>query len=122
MCTHARDQLGKQALDAAMLEMGRMVAEIVMVMEREVMSGPDYHPTDPAFTKWAHEEGPFFIGDQKVKVNLPLFRQRRQDPLLRPFLNREGCHTQGHPQKLRNSIHYTILSPRSRNFTLPTCR
>ena len=33
---------GKQALDAVMLEMGRMVAESIMLMEREEVAGPDY--------------------------------------------------------------------------------
>lgn len=48
---------GKQALDAVRLERGRMVAESVMLIEREEMAGPDYYPTDPAFKKWAHEAG-----------------------------------------------------------------
>ncbi len=63
---------GKQALDVVMLEMGRMVAESVMLMEREEVAGPDYDPTDPAFKKWAHEEGSLYLGDQKVKVTRPL--------------------------------------------------
>jgi transposase-like protein len=65
---------GKQALDAVMLEMGRMVAESVMLMEREEIAGPDYYPTDPAFKKWAHEEGSLYLGDQKVKVTRPRLR------------------------------------------------
>ena len=65
---------GKQALDAVMLEMGRMVAESVMLMEREETAGPDYHPTDPALQKWAHEDGSIFLGDQKVKVTRPRLR------------------------------------------------
>ena len=32
---------GKQALDAVMLEMGRMVGESIMLMEREEIAGPD---------------------------------------------------------------------------------
>ena len=36
---------GKRALDTAMLEIGRLVAETVMYMEREEKSGPDYHPS-----------------------------------------------------------------------------
>lgn len=65
---------GKQALDAVMLEMGRMVAESVMLIEREEMAGPDYHPSDPELQKWAHEEGSIFIGDQKVTVRRPRLR------------------------------------------------
>ena len=69
---------GKQALDAVMLEMGRMVAESVMLMEREEVAGPDYYPTDPAFKKWAHEAGSLYLGDQKVKVTRPRLRQVEQ--------------------------------------------
>ena len=65
---------GKQALDAVMLEMGRMVAESVMLIEREELAGPDYHPTDRALQKWAHEAGSIYLGDQKVKVTRPRLR------------------------------------------------
>lgn len=65
---------GKQALDAVMLEMGRMVAESVMLIEREEIAGPDYYPTDPDLQKWAHEEGSLYLGDQKVKVKRPRLR------------------------------------------------
>jgi hypothetical protein len=43
---------GKQALDVMMLEMGRLVAESVMLMEREEVAGPDYDPIDPRLQKW----------------------------------------------------------------------
>lgn len=59
---------GKQALDAVMLEMGDMMAESVMLIEREEVPGPDYYPTDPDLQEWAHEEGSLYLGDQKVKV------------------------------------------------------
>jgi putative transposase len=65
---------GKQALDAVMLEMGRMVAESVMLIEREELAGPDYHPTDPALQKWAHEAGSIYLGDQKIPVMRPRLR------------------------------------------------
>lgn len=69
---------GKQALDAVMLEMGRMVAESVMLMEREEVAGPDYYPSDPAFKKWAHEQGSIYLGDQKVPVTRPRLRHMDQ--------------------------------------------
>ena len=69
---------GKQALDAVMLEMGRMVGESIMLMEREEIAGPDYHPTDPDLQKWAHEDGSIFLGDQKVKVTRPRLRHVTQ--------------------------------------------
>ncbi len=65
---------GKQALDAVMLEMGRMVAESIMLIEREELAGPDYYPTHPDLQKWAHEAGSAYIGDQKVKVTRPRLR------------------------------------------------
>src|SRR5450759_3770284 len=48
---------GKQALDAVMLEMGRMVAESIMLIEREELADPDYYPTHPGLQKWAYEAG-----------------------------------------------------------------
>ena len=69
---------GKQALDAVMLEMGRLVAASVMLMEREEVVGPDYDPTDPAFKTWAHEEGSLYRGDQKVQVTRPRLRHVEQ--------------------------------------------
>jgi putative transposase len=65
---------GKQALDAVMLEMGRLVAESIMLMEREEVTGPDYYPTDPDLKKWAHEQGSIYLGDQKVTVTRPRLR------------------------------------------------
>ena len=69
---------GKQALVAVMLEMGRMVAQSVMLIEREEVAGPDYYPTDPDLQKWAHEEGSLYLGDQKVKVKRPRLRHVEQ--------------------------------------------
>lgn len=69
---------GKQALDEVMLEMGRMVAESIMLIEREELAGSDYYPTHPGRQKWAHEAGSAFIGDQKVKVTRPRLRNVEQ--------------------------------------------
>ena len=69
---------GKQALDAVMLEMGRMVAESIMLIEREELAGPDYYPTHPGLQTWAHEAGSAYIGDQKVKVTRPRLRDMEQ--------------------------------------------
>jgi transposase-like protein len=69
---------GKQALDTVMLEMGRMVAESIMLIEREELAGPDYYPTHPGLQKWAHEAGSAYIGDQKVKVTRPRLRDVEQ--------------------------------------------
>ena len=69
---------GKQALDEVMREMGRMVAESVMLIEREEIAGPDYYPSDPTLQKWAHEAGSIFMGDQKVTVTRPRLRHVEQ--------------------------------------------
>ena len=59
---------GKKALDTAMLDIGRLVAETIMYIEREEKSGPDYHPTSPELRKWASQRGSVYIGDQKLFV------------------------------------------------------
>lgn len=65
---------GKRALDSVFLGIGQMVAESIMLMEREELSGPDYQPINPRLQKWAHEEGSIYIADQKVKINRPRLR------------------------------------------------
>lgn len=69
---------GKQALDELMLDMGRILAESIMLMEREELAGPDYHPINPGLKKWAHEGSSVFMGDQKIKVNRPRLRDIEQ--------------------------------------------
>jgi len=62
---------GKQGIDAFILELGRMMAESVMYMERENIAGPDYHPKDSKTKKWASQRGSVYLGDQKVRVEHP---------------------------------------------------
>ncbi len=62
---------GKQALDTAMLDVGRLVAETLMYMEREQRSGPDYRPTSPGLMKWASQRGSIYVGDQKLRIEHP---------------------------------------------------
>ena len=65
---------GKRALDDVFMGIGRMMAESIMLMEREELAGPDYHPINPNLKKWAHEDGSVYIGDQKVKLSRPRLR------------------------------------------------
>lgn len=67
---------GKRALDDLYSDMGRMLAESILLIEREERSGPDYYPSNSKLQKWSHEEGSVFIGDQKVKINRPRLRYR----------------------------------------------
>lgn len=65
---------GKRAFDSISMNLGRMLAEAIMYMDREQIAGPDYAPLDPTVKKWASQGGSVFIGDQKVKVEKPRLR------------------------------------------------
>jgi len=65
---------GKRALDAVILQIGLLIAETIMYMEREEIAGIDYHPTSPKLYKWASQQGSIYFGDQKVKVEHPRLR------------------------------------------------
>jgi transposase-like protein len=65
---------GKQGLDAFLLELGRMMAETIMYIEREEIAGPDYHPSSPEIFKWASQRGSIYLGDQKIAVEHPRLR------------------------------------------------
>lgn len=62
---------GKKAFDSFSLEIGRMLAEAIMYMDREQVAGPDYLPRDSNIRKWGSQQGSVFIGDQKVKLQHP---------------------------------------------------
>jgi transposase-like protein len=76
---------GKEALDAAMLELGRMLAESIMYMEREQLSGPDYCPRSADVKKWASQRGSVFLGDQKVRVDHPRLRGPSGEIVLKSY-------------------------------------
>lgn len=76
---------GKRALDAAMLEIGRLTAETIMYMEREEKAGPDYHPSSPGLQKWASQRGSIYVGDQKIAVERPRLRSREGEVSLRTY-------------------------------------
>ncbi len=46
---------GKQGFDSMMKELGRMMAETIMYIEREEIAGPDYMPLSPDARKWASQ-------------------------------------------------------------------
>lgn len=62
---------GKRGLDACVLDVGKMLVETIMCMEREEISGPDYRPFSPDLSKGGTQPGSVYIGDQKVKVRHP---------------------------------------------------
>src|SRR3989338_4624657 len=65
---------GKRALDSCMMEIGKMMAETLMQIEREQIAGMDYHPSREGLKKWGFQEGSIYLGDQKVKVAHPRLR------------------------------------------------
>ena len=64
---------GKRSIDSLNHEMGKMLVESILLMDRENIAGPDYAPNGDIY-KWAHQQGSVFIGDQKVKVARPRLR------------------------------------------------
>jgi len=70
---------GKQGFDECMKEMGRLMAETIMYIEREELAGPDYKPSSPDLRKWASQDGSIYIGDQKIPVTHPRLRDIKRD-------------------------------------------
>ena len=65
---------GKQALDACMMDVGRMMAKAIMEWDREQVAGKAYSPVG-AYQKWGWQQGSIYLGDQKVKVVRPRLRK-----------------------------------------------
>tara|TARA_Y100000031_G_C8110165_1_gene333097 strand:+ start:200 stop:511 length:312 start_codon:yes stop_codon:yes gene_type:complete len=61
---------GKEGLDAFLLDLGKMLAESIMYIEREEISGPDYCPLRSDIQKWASQRGSIYLEDQKVVVDV----------------------------------------------------
>jgi putative transposase len=74
--------VGKAALDETCGEVGRILVETLMMIERENISGADYQPINEEMHKWGFQGGSVYIGKQKVKVSHPRLRhQGRELPL-----------------------------------------
>ena len=67
---------GKVALDTLMNEMGKMMVESLLFIEREELLGPDQFPTNPGNYKWGKQPGSVFLGDRKLKIDR--FRARNE--------------------------------------------
>lgn len=72
---------GKRAFDSFMMDMGKMLAESILYIEREERSGPDYFPKEAGMPKWGSQGGSVFIADQKVKLQVPRLRRQEQGEL-----------------------------------------
>lgn len=64
-------QRGKVALDGVFTEIGQLLVESIMYMEREVLAGPDYSPSNPNIHKGGTQAGSVYVGDRKVRVRYP---------------------------------------------------
>lgn len=76
---------GKRAFDLCAMELGRMLAQSLMYMEREEIAGPDYHPKERGLKKWASQAGSVYIGGSKVKVDHPRLRSSGVEVVLRSY-------------------------------------
>jgi len=65
---------GKQGLDGFIQELGTLLVEAIMDMEREERSGPQYQPLEAGLYKWAYQEGSLYMGDRKISVRHPRLR------------------------------------------------
>lgn len=64
---------GKRSIDSLNHEIGKMLVESILLMDRENIAGPDYAPTADIY-KWAHQPGSVFVGDQKIRISKPRLR------------------------------------------------
>ena len=76
---------GKQGLDAFLLDVGRTMAEAIMYIEREEISGPEYRPVSSDMKKWASQGGSIYLGDQKVAVEHPRLRGAKGEMVLESY-------------------------------------
>jgi len=65
---------GKQGLDGFIQELGILLVEAIMDMEREERSGPQYQPLQAGLYKWAYQKGSLYMGDRKISVRHPRLR------------------------------------------------
>ena len=99
-------QTGKQGLDIFIRELGAMLAEAIMDMEREERSGPEYKPLLTDVYKWAYQAGSVYIGDQKVPVRHPRLRGPKGEIPLQSYtiLKQPGTFSEELLQKVLRGI------------------
>lgn len=65
---------GKKALDGCVVEVGRMLVEVMMQAQRVQLAGADYKPAEGELKKWGWQPGSVYVGTQKLKVEHPRLR------------------------------------------------
>lgn len=99
-------QTGKQGLDIFIRELGAVLTEAIMDMEREERSGPEYQPLLKDVYKWAYQAGSVYIGDQKVPVRHPRLRGPKGEIPLQSYtiLKKPGTFSEELLQKVLRGI------------------
>ena len=89
-------ETGKQGLDGFIQELGSLVVEAIMDMEREERSGPQYQPLQAGLYKWACQKGCLYMGDRKISVRHPRLRAAEGEIPLQSFeaLKKPGAFSQ----------------------------
>jgi transposase-like protein len=73
---------GKRALDGCVVEVGRMLVEVMMQAQRVQMTGMEYQPAEVGVKKWGWQPGSVYVGPQKLKVEHPRMRGEEGEILL----------------------------------------
>ena len=61
---------GKSVLDDAIQEIGQILVESILYMQREEIAGPDYDPI-AGYIKGGSQQGSVFVGDRKMRIRYP---------------------------------------------------
>ena len=108
----------KQGLDGFVQEIGTLLVEAVMDMEREERSGPQYQPLQAGLYKWAYQKGSLYMGDRKISVRHPRLRGPEGEIPLQSYeaLKKPGAFS----QELLNKILLGISTRKYRETLMET--
>ena len=109
---------GKQGLDGFVQELGSLLVEEIMDMEREERSGPQYQPLQAGLYKWAYQKGSLYMGDRKISVRHPRLRGPQGEIPLQSYeaLKKPGAFS----QELLNKILLGISTRKYRETLMET--
>ena len=109
---------GKQGLDGFIQELGSLLVEAIMDMEREERSGPQYQPLQAGLYKWAYQKGSLYMGDRKISVRHPRLRGPEGEIPLQSYevLKKPGAFS----QELLNKILLGISARKYRETLMET--
>jgi transposase-like protein len=109
---------GKQGLDGFVQELGSLLVEAIMDMEREERSGPQYQPLQAGLYKWAYQKGSLYMGDRKISVRHPRLRGPEGEIPLQSYeaLKKPGAFS----QELLNKILLGISTRKYRETLMET--